>query len=244
MTKEDNDCEKETEKMTENVKQETLSKRELSLAAHFERVINNLNQHWHSIKLLLDCVSKPLVVDDRGLKVVFNGIVDKVLDMDSKLDETKESIKEINIVQALAEIKFIGKKQNEINERLGAIEKLISEQSEEKKIKLSFTCDGYELKKATLEEKEPDYYIHKLLSYVTVEERVIICKRLGLLGYNKQTIASIAREIQHSHEATATKYRRGMRKCRHPTRRKYVDRIIHSEFRKELCGESSNADQE
>lgn len=41
---------------------------------HVERIIENLNQHWHSIQLLLSHVSQPLLVDDRGLKQVLNDL--------------------------------------------------------------------------------------------------------------------------------------------------------------------------
>ena len=42
-----------------------------------KKIFDNLNQHWHSIELLLAHVSNPLTVDDRGLANALRCITEK-----------------------------------------------------------------------------------------------------------------------------------------------------------------------
>ena len=112
-------------------------------AHHLDRIIDNLNQHWHSIQLLLSYVSKPLTVDDRGLRSVIKQLQDQI-------DTTKKSVAELDLSQTYGEIKFIG-------ERLYMIEKeivKIRKQGIEKKISVDLTLDGYPMIRNPMKDME------------------------------------------------------------------------------------------
>ena len=109
-----------------------------TVIAHVERIIANLNKYWHSIELLLSHVSKPLTVDDRGLAHVLRCLRDD-------LEKFRVEMQSLDISQAFAEIKFIGKRLHEIEQHI----REMKEDGIKKKIHLDLTMDGYEMVKKT-----------------------------------------------------------------------------------------------
>src|SRR6266511_2032422 len=106
------------------------------MVSHLNRIIDNLNEHWHSITLLLSHVSKPLTVDDRGLAYVLNNF-------HQLMNKFMYDLKELDNGQNFGEIKYIGKRLNEIE----SILKDIKKEGLTKNIQLDFTCDGYQMVK-------------------------------------------------------------------------------------------------
>jgi len=208
---------------------------ELKMIEHLKRIMDNLGQYWHSIELLLNIVKHPLVIDDRGLAHVVRQITEK-------LESIKEEIKNLDLVQILGEIKYIGN-------RLNNIENMISEMKEEgisKKIHLDLTCDGYEMRrkvnpydKALEEEKsvDPDKSVEDLLNTLLPRESLIIVHRLGLLGQKKKTLKGIGEIVGVDKERVRQIYLRGMKKLRHPTRKHLVSNITHVSLRKAITGD-------
>lgn len=79
---------------------------------HVERIINNLNQHWHSIELLLGHVSNPLEVNDVNLRYA-------IQEINEKIKINLQFVKDINLAQYFGEIKYIGKRLSNIEKILG-----------------------------------------------------------------------------------------------------------------------------
>lgn len=206
---------------------------------HLERIINNLNQHWHSIQLLLGHVSKPLLVDDRGLRNVFleiNKSMNIVLD---NLRQTIEQIATLDVSHTLSEIKYIGK-------RLDSIDKTISEMKEKglkKEVELSFTCDGYELVKKPVGCDREDPIIDPLYSLKVIFEPLsdIECKvlthRFGLYNATKKTYAEIAKNNDFNVQTASRIEKRALKKLRHPDRIELCRTIRNKELRVAICGE-------
>lgn len=196
---------------------------------HLERIINNLGQYWNSIEILLGFVSKPLLVDDRGL-------ASATARMTEKLREIVESIEHLDLSQTFAEIKYIGK-------RLLAIEKSISEIKEEgikKKIHVDVSCEGYEMVKKrpvcinTEQEFDPDAALNELLNTLTEREKQCVIYRLGLFGEKKNTYDKIGEIFKVGRERASQIYIKSIRKLRHSSRRSLAEKITHLELRKEI----------
>ncbi len=203
------------------------------MLAHLERIINNLNQHWHSIQLLLQHVSQPLLVDDRGLRSALCKITDKCL-------QVSESVEKLDISQTLSEIKFIGK-------RLDGIEKALSEMNEKginKNIQLDFSVDGYQLVKKPVSYdrndpiQEPKDDLKKLLDTLTEREAKVLVHRFGLFGEKKKTLKAIGLLFKVTSEPIRQIESKAIRKLRHPSRRNLVDKIIHKELKRMIIGDN------
>ncbi len=208
---------------------------EMRMIEHLQRIMNNLGQYWHSIELLLGHVSKPLVVDDRGLANVLSQFRET-------LKETTLSIGNLDITKVLGEIKYIGN-------RLNTIETTIVELKEEgvkKRIHLDLTCDGYEMRKKVnpydkmLEDQQildPDGAVRKLLDTLAPREASVITHRLGLFGEEKKTWDKVGEVIGVTRERARQIYAKSLRKLRHPKIRNLVEDITHAKLRKEIIGD-------
>src|SRR5260370_19821384 len=87
---------------------------ELKIVEHLHRIMNNLGEYWHSIQLLLSHVSKPLLVDDRGLAMVLQQLTEKITNITIDMEQ-------LDISKTLAEIKYIGNRLNKIEKDISAI---------------------------------------------------------------------------------------------------------------------------
>lgn len=214
-----------------------MNENETKMAEHFERVIDNLNQHWHSIQLLLSYVSKPLTVDDRGLREAYGKITEKLKETEKVIDSIIEKIEVLDISHTFGEIKYIGKRLTAIEERIDSIK----EEGLKKKIELHLFCEGYELQKKeyiddTRDKKE---ILNELLNTLIHRESVVIQHRLALNGGKKKTLEEIGKIVGVSKERVRQIYLKGLRKLRHPSRRNLVNKIIHKELKEAILGEDS-----
>jgi DNA-directed RNA polymerase sigma subunit (sigma70/sigma32) len=205
-----------------------------ALSQHFERVINNLNEHWGAINDLLNWISQPVRLDDRNLRSVCNDLRSVCNDLSDKIDTC-------DISQALEEIKFIGK-------RLNAIEKDISKIKNEglrKKINLEFRCDGYELVKKQINYdptepiEDPDLSVKELLQTITERERNILVSRFGLFGSEERTLESIGIKIHLSAGRVRMILDKTLRKLRHKSRAQLVSKLPVGNLKKEILGDLS-----
>jgi DNA-directed RNA polymerase sigma subunit (sigma70/sigma32) len=209
---------------------------------HLIRMIDNLNDHLHSVKLLLSHVSKPLLVDDRGLRTVLSSIHER-------MKETFYFIERLDVVQTLGEIKFIGKRLNEI-------EKLISEiksSGVEKTISLDVRLDGYETVKKTVKkikkdeeivetkqlqdeyEDEDEEKIKKVLKTLKDREYEVLVHRFGLFGERKKTLKQTALLFNLKCGGSIRRIEmKAIRKLAHPSRYKYIEDITHVELKKSI----------
>lgn len=208
------------------------SSEEMRMIEHLKRIMDNLDKYWHSIQLLLGFVSKPLVVDDRGLAHVLNEIT-------KKMSFITHDISNLDLTNILGEIKYIGNRLKDIELEINHIKT----EGFKKKIQIDLSCDGYEMVKKKnnydlqIEEDHkinPDEAVIALLNTLTKREASVISHRLGLLGEKKKTWDAIGKVIEVTRERTRQIYSKGIRQLRHPQRSHLVDNITHINLMKEI----------
>jgi len=198
---------------------------------HLERIINNLNEHWHSIQLLIGYVSQPLRLDDRGLAHTLHCLKET-------LGSFLNALKEMDISQAMGEIRFIGK-------RLDAIEKSIEKIRKDgidRHVKLDLTLDGYTMVKKKINHdpdmpiEDPNKALDDLLNCLNPNQKQCIVYRFGLYSEKAHTQAATARKMKLSAERIRQMYARSLRLLRHPCRKDKVANINHRLLYKEITG--------
>src|SRR5271165_4940337 len=159
------------------------------LVKHLSRIIDNLNQHWHSIQLLLGAVSKPLIIDDRGLSQV--------------LSRFTELINKFNSEQVYSEIKYIGSRLSTIEEEI----KKIRIGGVKKSVDLQIQVDGYEMIKKPLNhdktepiEKSLSELLEPALKSLTPLEIDVLKLRFGLFGEKAKTLVGAGKILGKSRE--------------------------------------------
>lgn len=185
---------------------------------------------------LLRLLQQPLSIDDSRLSRVLE-------EFRKALGQFETGIYKIDLVQTLSEIKYIGKRLNQIEETLSKMEK----DGIKKNIQLDFSCDGYEMvkKPANYDKEEiaadpqsnPDEQIKEiLLSLKNKKEANMVIYRMGLLGCKKKTYADIGLIMKLSRERCRQIYCKALRKLRHPSRIEKVKSCNHIELKKEVLG--------
>ncbi len=200
---------------------------------HLERIFNNLNEHWHSIQLLLSHVSQPLKVDDRGLANVLSQI-------HINMRQFQQDLQNLDVVKTYSEIKFIGN-------RLHQIEKDISELKNDgvkRRVELEFVVDGYELvkkpkgyEKESMVEEDPNSYLTTLLETLNHRECQCLIHRYGLFNEKPKTFKDMEDVFKISRGRISQICAKALRKCRHPERRKFIDKITNTKLKKDILGE-------
>jgi len=212
--------------------------RELKIAQQLSKIIDNLNHHWHSIELLLRCVSQPLVIDDRGLAGTLGRLHEQV-------KVIVQSVADLDLSHTLGELKYIGKRLNRIETDIQEI-KNQNEKGLKKNIHLEFTCDGYELvKKQTgyhIEDKENANIqaadaIQALLDTLEIKEAMVLIERFALHGGKKKTLDKVGEIIGVDRERVRQIEAKALRKCRDPKKRSLVEKIMHKALREAIGGD-------
>ena len=169
------------------------------------------------IKNLESFQNKPINIDDRKLRELLG-------EFDKKMKSYETFVENLSSKQTISEIKYIGKRLLEIQQKLEIIEK----EGFKKEVKFSFECDGYELVKKPKyydendEKEEPDEKgspIVDLLNTLTDREKKVIIHRLGLLGEKGKTYKDIGELFGVSKERVRDIFNKGIRKCAHKGRR-------------------------
>lgn len=200
---------------------------------HVERIINNLNQHWHSIQLLLGHVSKPLTVDDRGLSLHLRRFAE---DIGKFIDEMRG----FDFAQAAGEIRFIGK-------RLDSIEKILDEMKDKgvkKNIHLDLTLDGYEMVRKPINydptediKSNVDEGLNEVLNTLTTKEQMAVRHRLGIGVKKDKTYRDLGLTLKVCLDRARQIYCKALRKLRHPSRVEFIHKCNHKELRREVTGD-------
>lgn len=197
---------------------------------HLKRIFDNLERYWHSIELLLGHVSKPLLVDDRGL-------ANTLMHLRQTLQNTVEAVAVLDLTQTLGEIKFIGKKLHQIEADIAEIKN----EGVKKKVQLSFVCDGYELSRKNVEHvtsKDPEDLLRELMRTLSGREQEVLSYRFGLLGKKKiKTYIQLGNILGVSHGRVSQICKKALRKLRHPARRSLVEGCGNKLLIGEVLGE-------
>ena len=215
-----------------NSKLEKLEQHLINLIVPIQGITTVL-RHSDQIKRMVELLSTPLTIDDRFFKTILK-------DMLNMLSEFKETAEKLDISKTLAEIKYIGN-------RLNTIEKDIQQMKTDgvkRNINLEFTCDGYEMVKRPVAYErddpiiQPKDHLKELLDTLNERESKVLIHRFGLLGEKVKTLKEIAKLFGlASGESIRRIEARGLRKLRHPSRNKYVDKLNHKELKKAIMGE-------
>lgn len=142
----------------------------------------------------------------------------------------------------LGTLEFMGKRLNEMQLALSEIK----EKGINKNIHLDLTMEGYEMVKKTKAMKDivpeppedPEEATNFLLKTLTTREAEVITLRFGLFGHTKKTLDAIAKIMNFTRSRAAQLERRALIKLRHPSRKKFVDDLIHKGFKKAIKGEN------
>jgi len=196
---------------------------------YFEKLIATLEMQYRSFQTLLNHVSKPLLVDDRGL-------ANTLMQLRETLQQTVDAVAVLDLTQTLGEIKFIGKKLHQIEADIAEMKN----EGIKKKVDLRFSCDGYELvkKKSEITSKNSDDVLKELLNTLTERERQVLIHRLGLLGNPKvKTFVLLGKIFSISQKRISQIYKKALRKLRHPSRRSMVEACMHKDLIEEVLGE-------
>lgn len=197
---------------------------------HLKRIFDNLERYWNSIQLLLGHVSKPLLIDDRGL-------ANTLLHLRETLQQTVDQVAALDLTQTLGEIKFIGKKLHQIEADIAEIKN----EGIKKKVELQFVCDGYELKKKTVEHittKNTDDILHELMDTLTEHESKAVIHRVGLFGIvPNKTFVALGKVLGVRSERASQIYMKAIRKLRMSRRYSLVEACGHKGLIKEVWGE-------
>ena len=209
--------------------------------------INNITEALTDrgfLERLTQSLKTPIKIDDHSLKQNIFDLrnLTKSLSEDLKdLDLRKivgSEIKKLDVNQTYGEIKFIGKALHEINQRLDKIES----NGITNKLQVYLSVDGYEMVRKSKEKlpdekpDNPDKYVEDLLNTLTEREKQSVIHRIGLLGEKKKTYIQMEKIFKVTRERIRQIYAKAIRKCRHPSKKKYVDLITHKELRKEITG--------
>jgi len=136
-------------------------------------------------------------------------------------------------------LKYMSKQIHEMEKSV----KGLQEEGIKKKIHLDLTLDGYEMIRKTRkipyqeEIEDPEKSISNLFSTLLKRESQVIAYRYGLLGNKEHSFVEIGKKIKVSGNRSRQIFLKAIRKCRHPSRSKLVDKITHLELRQEILGE-------
>src|SRR5882672_4886177 len=212
--------------------------------------IINMIVPFNKIQPLIDLFSKPLTIDDRKLTGLLAGFRMSIMELIQaiKMEDLSKLKDELNPIiemgrslsRTMGEIKFIGKRLFEIEEKL----KEISEKPFRKEVELSFRCEGYELVRKPNnyikeQEKQPlsdDDNLKRLLDSLTERERKVLIHRIGLLGEKNKTFVAIGKIFGLTGSRIREIYLKSLRRLRHPSRKKMFDEISEKRLRDVVLG--------
>ena len=173
-------------------------------------------------------LQRGIQIDDRHLMDQiknFRNCIDRLIDFMKGTDLSKISqiliplIEEFqNLNQTLGEIKYIGKRLNDIEKSLDKIK----EKGIKKQINLEFSCDGYDLvpRPVNYDKEEPKENRHQnlenLLNKFTTKEAQILIHRLGLCNQKKKKFTKIGDMFGVTRETIRRSYVKIIRKLRNP----------------------------
>lgn len=222
-----------------NRKLAKLEQRIIDLIVPIQNIAECLKSNT-DIQYLIQALKGPIPINDSDLRRLLRSFESEMRSFDKSIEKMNTTMKE----HSIGEIKYIGNRLNEIEKLL----KKILQDQETKKVKLEFTCDGYELVKKPIgydpEEpiEEPHKDVRNLLDTLQSRFSKILVHRLGLLGETPKTYEQIAKIFGlKSRENIRAGYQKALRLCRHPSRKALVDKLPHElpegELRKAILGE-------
>lgn len=180
----------------------------IGLKSHLVQSIIRLDERIpvDRINQFIELLRKPMDVNDKSII--------------KALEDFKQEAKrlaEMDVSRITSELKFIGKKVDEVDQRLKAMEKNgIPSHAE-----ISITLDGRKMIKAPINfdsideeiqkmEENKDPFLDKLMDLLDDEEKRIVCMRIGLCGHKIHTYKEISEVIGMSYDYARKVFRRAL----------------------------------
>lgn len=152
-----------------------------------------------------------------------------------ELKSISEKIRDESIVGTMAFMaKQIHGMQNDILD--------MKDKGIKKNIHLDLTLDGYEMVKKIPKDHGSEFVenekcIEDLLQALSAVERSVLCHRFGLMNHKQKTSVATGNILKKTKQYISVIEARALRKCRHPSRRHFVEKITHKELRTAILGE-------
>ncbi len=198
---------------------------------------NKINELVAALNILINTLRNPIKVDDRS----FAYLVQEAQKMNDSIVKHSGNV---DITQAMAEIRYIGQRLKGIEQRLNVMEIGVSQ-----KIKLSFDVDGYEMvKRPQNADKIDDRIMEKeykedrlvllldTLTYPNMPD--VLVRRFALRGGDPQTLDQIGKAIGRSRERVRQMISRALRMLRHPLRVQMVKDVDNVLLSQEVFGKT------
>lgn len=207
--------------------------------------INNISNALSSPDIrndLIKILKNPLQIDERtfrqcadGFMKEFRGTADFIK---KEMEEFRKATETLDIAQTFSEIKFIGKRLNQIEMDI----KGMREEGVKKNIKLDFHVDGYQLIKefesvkldSDLPKLDDDNMIRALLSRFPNRDANIFLHRIGLLEYKAHTYVQIGKMFKLSANRCRDITEKIGRSLKRPNRFHETDMVENVRFREFL----------
>lgn len=191
------------------------------------------------IRTLINLLSQPLKINETSLLEFFSKLNVSLEKFKIEINRYKNQCEKLDMSQSFNEIKYIGKRLNEIEGTL----KEMKNEGIKKKIHLDLTMDGYEMikKSRSFEVEEninrnvknidgEEHNLNLLLKSISIREAKVVIHRIGLLGEKAKTYAEIGRLFQISGERVSQIFRKTLRKFGHPSRIEMVRKTNHKKL--------------
>ncbi len=187
----------------------------------------------NDIKHLINGLKGPIPIDDSKLRMIIADFDREMNSFSKKSEQFSKEVKNLDLSNTLAEIKFIGKRLNDIEITL----KKMQEEGIKKSIELDFRCDGYELVKKPLghdkkdQIEKPDEEIDRLFNALPKREAQILIHRIGLFGQKSNTYKDLGKMFNVTAERASQIYKKAIRRLRAPGLKPLVDKIKDTSLR-------------
>lgn len=200
--------------------------------------INEVFKDTTNLNYLIDNLKKPLKVDDRNLAELLREFRLNMREFQESIREFAKELQTLDLTQTFGEIKFIGKRLNEMESTL----KEIKQNGLTKNIQLDFTVDGYQMVKKPTDYdptdpvEDPNENLDKILNTLTSGEAQAIIHRLGLFGQKKKTYDQIGKILGVTRERARQIFAKVIQKFKYPKRKELMKKVTHPELRKLVFG--------
>ena len=211
---------------------------------YIEHQLKNFSMACHSLDKKFQQGIK-ISVDKEALEIIepIKSIIGKLASEVRLLLELRKDLEEnLKNMTVQGTLKFMAKELHELTQHVHSIK----EEGVKKDLHLALTLDGYEMvrKKPSAvsgiqdssKEVDPEECIADLFATLEDREVKVLMSRYGLLGEKRKTLESTGKMLGISRERIRAIQHKALVKCRHPSRRKLVERVTNLELRKAILG--------
>ncbi len=204
--------------------------------------INEVFRNPRHLQDIKEVLSKPIQIDDRATRRYLDDFVKKLDDFTKFYKELQEITNNLDITKVFGEIKFMGK-------RLDQIEKILIDLSQNglsQKVQLSISTNGYQMTEKVDHNDKPQKFIDKgeealkeVLSILDEREREIVCLKLGINKEKKMKFTEISLIYVNSASRCSQIFNRANRKmaiyCKRQGKKHLIELIPHEGLKNSLA---------